>query len=118
MVYENNQPIGWCNANIKENYPALVAFPEIYYETSHRIASIVCFLIAPDYRRKGIARKLVYFITETYKRENCDYIEAYPRKNVESDAHNYHGPLKMYKAEGFSIFNEYKDYYIVRKKLN
>jgi len=67
LVYEQEKPIGWCNANIKENYHALISDAEINYEKSEKIASIVCFLIAPDYRRKGIAGKLLYFIAEINK---------------------------------------------------
>jgi ribosomal protein S18 acetylase RimI-like enzyme len=118
LVYDKDQPIGWCNANIKENFPALVSDSEINYVTNEKIASIVCFLIAPEYRRMGIARKLLNYIQETFKNENFDYLEAYPRRNVTSAAHNYKGPLPMYEKEEFKIFKEFKDYYIVRKKLN
>jgi len=60
---------------------------------------------------------LLEFIFNTFKERNFDYLEAYPRKNVKSDAHNYKGPLKMYENDGFSIFKEFKDFYIVRKRL-
>jgi len=117
LAYDQDQPIGWCNANIKENFPALISDPDINYVSNEKVASIVCFLIAPEYRRKGIARQLLYFIWETFKQKNFDYLEAYPRRNVTSAAHNYKGPLKMYESDGFSIFREYKDFYIVKKKL-
>ena len=117
LAYDQDQPIGWCNANDKENFPALIADPEINYANNEKIASIVCFLIAPEYRRMGIARKLLNFIRETFKQKKFDYLEAYPRTNVTSSAHNYKGPLQMYESEGFTVFKEFKDYYIVRKKL-
>lgn len=66
----------------------------------------------------GIARKLLNYIQETFKHKNFDYLEAYPRRNVTSAAHNYKGPLPLYEKEEFKIFKEFKDYYIVRKKLN
>jgi ribosomal protein S18 acetylase RimI-like enzyme len=117
LVYYKANPIGWCNANLKDSYPVLIQDEDINYIYDGKIGSIVCFLIAPEYRKKGIARELLQFITEYYKSKNFDYVEAYPRKKVKSDAHNYKGPISLYKSERFSIYKEFDGFYMIRKSL-
>ncbi|MFX0178263.1 MAG: GNAT family N-acetyltransferase [Candidatus Hodarchaeota archaeon] len=117
LAYQNGNPIGWCNANLKHIYPVLTQDKDINYSYEGKIASVVCFIIAPEYRKQGVARKLLQFAIDYYKSNKFDFLEAYPRKNVQSDAHNYKGPLSMYKSEGFSVFKEFKGFYIVRKSL-
>jgi ribosomal protein S18 acetylase RimI-like enzyme len=135
LVYHNGNPIGWCNANSKDFYPVsgqdeypVVYLPDIFttgikqqnritnYVSEGKTASIACFLIAPEYRKKGIARKLLEFITEYYTTKDFDYIEAYPRKNVKFP-YCAEGPMSLFESEGFLIYKEYDDFYIVRKEL-
>ncbi|MFX1310749.1 MAG: GNAT family N-acetyltransferase [Promethearchaeota archaeon] len=115
LAYSNGKPIGWCNANSKENYSYL-----LYKEESNnekKIAAVVCFLIAPSYRNKGIARLLLKQVCEYYKGKKYDYIESYPVKGEKSDARNYHGPYSLFLSEGFSVFKELKTIYVMRKNL-
>lgn len=117
LAYKNGSPIGWCNTNLKEKYPLLIKDKDINYPYEGKIASIVCFIIAPEYRKQGIARKLLRFAIDYYSSNEFNFIEAYPRRNVKSDASNYKGPLSMYESEGFSIYKKFKNFYIVRKSL-
>lgn len=115
LAYLEGKPIGWCNANSKENYSYVLFEDES--NNKKKIAAIVCFLIDPSYRKKGIAKLLLKEVCEYYKNKKYDYIESYPVKNVKSDAHNYHGPYSLYFSEGFSVFKELKTIYVMRKKL-
>ena len=56
LAYLDDNPIGWCNVNSRENYAK-----ELYkYDLEGKqIAGIVCFLISHTYRKQGIARKLM-----------------------------------------------------------
>jgi ribosomal protein S18 acetylase RimI-like enzyme len=80
-----------------------------------RICSIVCFVIAPEYRRKGIARELLERVCSDYSDTDYDYLEAYPGKGELSCEDHYRGPLKMYLECGFAIAEEHKSYYVLRK---
>ncbi len=114
IAYLDEKPVGWCNVNSKDK------FAKILYEESSKVktASIVCFVVAPSHRRQGIAKKLLKFACSFSQNNGYDLIEAYPRKVEKlSEAHSYHGPLSLYKSEGFSIYKELKDYYVVHKKL-
>jgi ribosomal protein S18 acetylase RimI-like enzyme len=82
-----------------------------------KVCSIVCFLIHPDYRRQGIAQKILERIIKDYSNKDFDYIEAYPRKGELSSEGNFKGPLELYKRYDFKINKEYDDYYVMRKKV-
>jgi len=115
LAYSDGKPIGWCNANSKENYSYFLYQDESTSEM--KIAAIVCFLIAAAYRKKGVAKLLLKEVCKYYQNRNYDFIESYPIKDGKSDAHNYHGPHSLYLSEGFTVFKELKRMYVMRKKL-
>jgi ribosomal protein S18 acetylase RimI-like enzyme len=82
-----------------------------------KVCSIVCFLIHPDYRRQGIAQKILDKFCMDYTGKNYDYIEAYPGKGNLSCEGLYRGPLQLYEKYDFKIKKEYDDYYVMRKEL-
>lgn len=116
LAYLNGKPIGWCNVNDKSNYSRLLLNKELG-DAEGKIASIVCFNIAPDYRKQGVASKLLNKICAVYSEKGYEYIEAYPRRDVLTSALHYHGPLSMYLKKGFIIYKNLTDYDVVRKKL-
>ncbi len=114
IAYLDEKPVGWCNINSKQNY-AKIPYKE---KTRSKIASLICFVIAPSHRKQGIARKLLKYACSYYQNKDFNIIEAYPKKGEElSDAHSYHGPFSLYTSEGFFIYKEFKDYYVMHKKL-
>ncbi len=118
LAYSNNTPIGWCNVNDRNNYQALRTIYNLDDNSDEKICSIVCFLISPDFRRKGIARILLEKIIEDYTDKEYDYFEAYPVKSESSCEKNYKGPLSLYEKNNFKIIKEYDSYYVVRKNSN
>jgi len=117
LAFSNDKPVGWSNADSKESYLYLPVEKEAEDPDEGKIASIVCFLIAPAYRKQGIARKILKEICSSFKSREFKWIEAYPRKNVSSNAHNYHGPYSLYNSAGFTVFKEFESMYIMRKML-
>jgi len=117
LAYDNDTPIGWINVDLKENYLKLPIDKEIEGSIKGTIASIVCFLIAPTYRKKGIARKLLQESIKQLKNKGIKIIESYPRVGDLSDAHSYHGPFSLYKAEGFKVVKELENIYVMQKIL-
>ena len=115
LAYSGEKPIGFCNADYKTNYPRLVAQKELWEDDKKITASMVCFIIAHDYRRKGIATRLLKAVYEYYVSQKCEFLEAYPRKNVSTDADHYYGPLSMYEKQGFKTVKEFDEFYVVRR---
>jgi ribosomal protein S18 acetylase RimI-like enzyme len=117
LAYLDGEPIGWCNANDKVNYPRLVSNKDLWDGKEEKICSIVCFIIAPEHRRKGIASQILDVICRDFSKRGYEYVEAYPRKGELTCAEHYHGPLSMYVNAGFTLYKSFGSYDIVRKKL-
>ena len=118
LAFKDQKPIGWCNANDKSNYERLKLKKELWDNNTQKICSVVCFLVDPKHRRKGIASKLLERVCMDYKKLGYDYIEAYPKKNKSTDEDQCQGPPTMYKSNGFEVIKEFEEFSIVRKKLN
>ena len=118
LAYDNNKPIGWLNANYRNNFTAV---PYSKTNRSEKIGSVMCFVIAKDYRRQGVAQMLLETAIENFAQQGLDYVEAYPVSNVEGDDENYHGPLSLYFSNGFKEYDRNirsdVEVIIVRKKL-
>ena len=80
LAYSDGKPVGWCNANDRANYQRLIKYYDLMDNPEDRVCSIVCFLISPDNRRKGIAQKILERISLDYTKNEYDYLEAYPGK--------------------------------------
>lgn len=117
LVFENDKPIGWCNANDRLNYQRLLRDYDFIDNADDKVCSIVCFLIHPDYRRQGIAQKILEKIILDYSNKGYDYIEAYPRKGASPGASSFKGPLELYERYDFKINKEHDGYSVMRKKL-
>jgi len=115
LAYMDGKPVGWCHADDKKNLARLQEEGE--KETGAKSGAIVCFIIAPEYRRKGIATALLKRVCEDFKAKGYVYLEAYPRLKGKTDAENYHGPLDMYLGNGFVKVSEEKDFAAVKIEL-
>lgn len=113
LAYDGDKVIGWCNANNQKSYLVL----DVDEVPDSKVFSVVCFLISPEYRGKGVAGGLLKRINDDCIKNAYDYIEAYPRKDGHSCENNYHGPLAMFQKNGFDIVEEMNDQFVVRKYL-
>src|SRR5512133_1897099 len=59
LAFHENEPVGWCNANNRLNYQRLLKYYDLIDNPDDKVCSIVCFVIRPDFRRNGIAQKLL-----------------------------------------------------------
>lgn len=118
LAYLDGKPVGWCNADSVENYPRIMVDKNIEYDKTKKTAAVVCFVTDVKHRKKGIAKSLLLEVCEDFRKQDFDYLEAYPRKNQDNDALNYHGPIGMFLSEGFTINKELEDYFIVRKQIS
>lgn len=121
LAYADGAVAGWCNANDKTSYSCLTRAksPELWSEEDDalKIKLIVCYTIAPDMRRNGIATQLLEQVCQDAAEEGYDCVEAIPG-NSKTDVHrNYHGPRSLYEKSEFSLHKELDDISIMRKYL-
>jgi len=117
LAYHDNKAIGWCNVNNRLNYQRLLKYYDLVDNPDDKACSIVCFVISPEFRRKGVAQKILEQIIIDYTTLDYDYLEAYPGKGKLSCEKHYKGPLSLFEKFDFKIEKEYDDYYVARKKL-
>ena len=82
-----------------------------------RVKSIFCFLVAPEYRRKGITKLLLERVCEDAAADGFDFVEAYPLKEYINEAKDFMGPVELFRKNGFIVHGDTEDKLIMRKPL-
>jgi len=120
LAYADSQVIGWCNANDRNNYAALKSNvePELWEEKEDiKIKSVVCFLIAPSMRGKGIATKLLERVCADAEADGYDFIESYPPVEKCDMYAAHHGTVALFEKLGFAIHKQIGKSCVMRKYL-
>lgn len=124
LAYADGRIVGWCNANTKTECLncggwlfSMPQISELEFNHSEKVKSIYCFLIAPDMKRKGIANQLLKYVCQDAADCGFDYVEAYPQKEAADERTFFWGFPDMYMKQGFSIYAETTDKYVMRKQL-
>jgi GNAT superfamily N-acetyltransferase len=116
LAYDGERAIGWCHAAPRPVIPALGDEPDPE-GVAAQTGSIVCFVIAKDYRRKGLARRLLDAACEGFRAQGLVYAEAYPRAGLTGEGENHFGPLPMYLSAGFAPLRVEGETTVVRRAL-
>jgi ribosomal protein S18 acetylase RimI-like enzyme len=86
----------------------------------HEAAAIVCFVVAPAERRRGVARALLAAALDDLARRGIRTVDAYPRRHDApgaADSDHYRGPLPMFVAAGFEEIAARDQVLVMRKSL-
>lgn len=117
-MYEG-QMVGFCNADLKDHYFRLNREnnPESWdgVEADEKVLSIVCYIISPDMRGRGIAKAFLKYTCEYAAENGYDFIEGYPAEG-DFDVSNCGGPASMYIDCGFEIIRK-QGFVIARKRV-
>jgi GNAT superfamily N-acetyltransferase len=115
LAYVDGKPAGWINAApraIVTNIP-----DPVDTEDGSRIGAVACFVIAPPYRRHGLARRLLDAAVEGFRSRGFTAVEGYPPRDPKSDSAAYMGPPDLYRAAGFAEARETEQGFVMRKEL-
>jgi|SRR5579872_7118586 len=100
LAYAGAEVVGWLNAGASGFYPAdNVGGPD---PEAARLGHVVCFVVSPAWRGKGVARALLAAALAGFKAEGLTLAQAAPRPAAEGGAANYRGPLAMFERAGFT----------------
>jgi len=110
----DGQIVGWCNAGPR---PLIDNFFGHGDPEGARIGSIACFVIAPDWRRRGVARALLDAACKRFVAQGLEWAEGYPQKDAATPTAMHLGPLEMYLAAGFALAGEEEGLLKLRKRL-
>lgn len=126
LAFADGKAVGWCNANDRLSYFRVGEFDtddiilDEAPENSLRhgqIKSVVCFEIAPDYRGKGIATKLLERVCADALADGYEAVEVYPAKQTENVTLAFTGTVHLYEKAGFIPFAEKGKTLVMRKDL-
>src|SRR5437868_8486561 len=112
VAYRLGRVVGWCHAAPTDE---LLNLPT---GSAHDVGAIVCFVVAPDARRQGIATALLAAACDHLRDRRMRAVEGYPRTIEPSEAAPrtlYVGPKAMYLRAGFDAVREIGDITLVRR---
>ena len=101
LAYVDGQPAGWVNASLRSDY-GLYGSVDPDGPEARSVIGVSCFVVAPPFRRHGVASALLDRVIEDAAARGASSIEGYPLNEPEgSDAGHFRGPRPMYEARGF-----------------
>ena len=124
LAYAGDDLAGWMNAQPYHKLTfacARMRIPEPPLPVPrHEGAAIVCFVVAPQHRRRGVARALLDAGLDSFSQRGIKLVDGFPW-NVEpgddKPADFYHGSLAMFEAAGFTRLAAHDNLTVVRKLL-
>jgi GNAT superfamily N-acetyltransferase len=101
LAYVDGSPAGWVNASLRATY-GLYRTVDPDGPDPATVIGVSCFIVAPPYRRHGIASILLDRVLDDAAERGVDWVEGYPRNDPEeSDGAYFRGPRDLYDSRGF-----------------
>jgi GNAT superfamily N-acetyltransferase len=124
LAYIDGKPVGWCNAQPRKSFVNMRSYKVALADPQESVGSIMCFLVTPEHRGKGVSTALLKAACDKFHRDKLKIAEGYPttdsRKRfgeIPWAEANYKGPLNMYMKNGFTVHRQLDRFAIVRKQL-
>jgi GNAT superfamily N-acetyltransferase len=101
LAYVDGKTAGWVNASPRSDY-ALYRLVDPDGPDPASVIGVSCFVIAPPFRRHGVAAALLDYVIVDSPARGASWIEGYPHNEPEEgDSGHFRGPRSMYDARGF-----------------
>jgi ribosomal protein S18 acetylase RimI-like enzyme len=124
LAYHGDDLVGWVNA---QPYSRLqhacarlrIAAPPLPVPP-HEAAAIVCFVTAPEWRRRGVARALLAGALASFAARGLALVDAFPWNVGPGDTSptdHYHGSPSMFSDAGFVPIATHDKVTVVRRML-
>jgi GNAT superfamily N-acetyltransferase len=124
LAYADSEVVGWLNAQPRHKLPHCwgrlgVAATEVDVPDAFA-AVIVCFVVAPGWRRRGVAKALLDGALASFAARGIRVVDAFPFRSAPSETPTdlYHGPARLFRAAGFEPIGETAEITIMRKRLD
>jgi GNAT superfamily N-acetyltransferase len=104
LAYVGEEPVGWCSIAPRSSYHRLAHSRTIQAVDDLPVWSIVCFVVRPPFRRRGVSRALLRGAVDYAFSRGAPAVEAYP---VDTDGERidatlaYVGAVSLFESEGF-----------------
>ena len=104
LAYADGHPVGWCSVAPREAFPRLGRSRILKRVDDRPVWSAVCFFVDKQFRRKGVAVRLLEAAVEHAKKHGAKVVEGYPvepRKASTPDAFAFTGLASAFRKAGF-----------------
>lgn len=117
LAYVDGQVAGWVNASFRADYGKYRQIdPDGPDPTS--VVGVSCFIVAPPYRRHGIAARLLDRVIEDAAERGAPWIEGYPHNTPEgNDPGHFRGPRHLYESRAFEFIEDRGHYTVMRRPV-
>ncbi len=106
LAFDGDRAIGWCSVAPRQDYPGLERARTLQPLDELPVWSIVCLFVDKEYRRQGVAVKLIDAAAKFVKKSGGRMVEGYPviaRKGLMPDAFAFTGLPSAFEQAGFEI---------------
>ena len=104
LVYVDGEVAGWCSVAPKSTYRALVNSRTIPHIQDEGAWSVVCFVVRPGFRRRGLMHQLLDGAVEHAHAMGATALEGYPvdpgGERIDQTS-GYVGTVQLFEAHGF-----------------
>ncbi len=103
IAYHGKVPVGWVSIGPREEYARLKRSPVMKAVDDQPVWSVICFVVPPEYRGRGVARALLKAAVAYAKKQGATLVEAYPvdKSDRSNDDDMWFGAKTMYDNAGF-----------------
>ncbi len=101
LAYSGNEPVGWCQLGPRDRLRKLVA--QFGREPDDLVWAVTCFLVAPAWRRRGVATTLLDAAVSTARDAGAELLEGYPRVGTDELGEMWTGSSGLFEQAGFVV---------------
>lgn len=113
--------LGWLNAQPRHKLPHCFARLDVPGAAPdvpvHEAAIVLCFVVDPASRPKGVERALLEHALESFAQRGIRVVDAFPSASSGSAAAHDRGSRDLYESLGFAHVAHYGDSVAMRKLL-
>jgi GNAT superfamily N-acetyltransferase len=124
LAFRGDDVVGWLNAQPRHRVPHCfarlgVAAPAIDVP-AHDAAVVLCFVVAPAERGRGVARALLAGALDDFAARGIALVDAFPLAGTApgNAASHYHGPRALFESAGFAAVGPAGDRIVMRRRLD
>ena len=78
LALAGGRAVGWCSAAPRADFAALASKPSLATAWDARTWSVTCFLVAKDWRRRGLGARLLRAAVALARAHGATRVEGYP----------------------------------------
>ena len=117
LAYVDGRAAGWANASLRADYGLYADVDPSGPHPGH-VLGVSCFIIAPPYRRHGLAGQLLDRVIEDATARGAGWVEGYPYNEPDGDAaSHFRGPRRIYDERDFQPMEEHERYTVMRRSV-